>query len=53
MKEPSDVNMMGRSHRGSLSPERKRFSMFVKEAHPYMNCRLPEVVKGELIRIRI
>ena len=45
-----DVNVMGRSHRGCLSPKKRRFDMLCKEARPYLSSRQDERGRMTLIR---
>ena len=45
-----NCNVMGRSHRGSISPQRRRFDLICRVAGPYLDGRLDVLEKEAKIR---
>ena len=48
-----NCNVMGRSHRGSISPQKRRYELLCKEAAPYLSGRLDLLEREALIRMGI
>ena len=48
-----NCNVMGRSHRGSISPQKRRYELLCKEAAPYLSGHLDLLEREALIRMGI